>query len=87
MKKHDNIPLKEVPMFGSITYPMKVSKALFRLGWTPESLPPAMDSGFRQVIMGLKTNGVDADAAARLLDGALQGDLECLRAVNEKSGL
>ena len=74
-------------MFSRFTYPMKVSKALFRLGWTPESLPSSMDHGFYQVIQTLRSNGVGADEAARLLDGALQGDHDCLRQVTAKSGV
>jgi len=65
---------------------MKVSKALFELGWTPESLPDARDPSFGSVVRTLRSNGVSVEDAAKYLDGALQGDRASLEFVNDNSG-
>ena len=74
-------------MFGFFTYPMKVTKALFALGWTPDTLPNSLDPTWGGLVRALRSNGVSVELAARMLDGALQRDRDCMEFINEKSGV
>ena len=73
-------------MFGFLTYPHKVTKRLFDLGWRPETLPPTTQAWIN-MIHGLRKNNVDAQTAGSWIDRALQGDIVYLEKINENSGL
>ena len=73
-------------MLSFFTYPNKVQSALFRLGWTPESLP-SVSNTWLQLIHALRKKGITAERAALELDQALQGDLDSLEWVTANTGL
>ena len=73
-------------MLSFFTYPNKVQKELFRLGWTPETLP-TISNTWLQVIHALRKKGIAAERAARELDLALQGDVDSLEWVTANTGL
>ncbi len=73
-------------MFGFFTYPMKVGNALFRLGWTPETLPHSLDPVWGSLIRTLRSNGVSVDQAAAMLDRALLEHKDGLEFIVSKSG-
>ena len=74
-------------MFGYFTYPATVSSKLMQRGWSPQTLPSAMDLAFGKVVRTMRSNGVSVDDAVSWLDGALQGDENSILKVDQKSGV
>ncbi len=73
-------------MFGFLTYPHKVTKRLFELGWSPQTLPE-ISNAWLQMLHGLRKNGIDARRAGNWIDKALQGDIDYLQKINDNSGV
>lgn len=73
-------------MFGFVTYPHKVTRRLFDLGWSPETLPEPSNA-WLSLIHALRKNGVPAEQAADWLDLALQGDRPALETIDRYSGV